>query len=77
MAKKVKAADVPSNGVAATYPWADWFDGDWWELRRNVDFSIKPGSFAGRAIVAGKARDLKVTTRVRGDTVYMRAVRAT
>jgi hypothetical protein len=59
---------VPPTG-GQKYPWDEWADGAWWEVKRGEDFDTKPSSF--RSILGNRAAHTgqRVTVRVRGDVV--------
>jgi hypothetical protein len=56
------------------YPWADWLNGDVWELRRGVDFHRSIKSMRQSAIQTGARKELRVTTSIIGEVVRIQAV---
>ena len=70
MASKIDNFDF--NASKTTYDWNSWFDGSVWQLVRGKDFACKTSSM--RSIIFGRAiaRELQVTTSVKGDTIYLK-----
>ena len=72
MAKKVK--ELPERlggGMSEQYPWDEWLDGDVWMLAQGEDFDVVPTSFANTVRSAAKRRGYSVTTRIRGNSIYV------
>ena len=63
MARRVKAFPEPVR--ASKYPWADWLDGEIWELKSGEDFDGKPTNFRSVALAQARNRGGKVKTHLR------------
>lgn len=50
------------------YPWAEWLDGDVWDLEPGKDFHIKTQSMRTMATAEGKRRGFKIRSAVDPDT---------
>lgn len=72
MAHKVQS--LPSRGRKDSYPFDEWFDGDIWELVSGEDFDISVEGMRSSLHNAGKRKDIKITTRVRDDLIYVQAI---
>lgn len=59
----------------SVYPWAEWLDGNIWELARGEDFTVKPSHMQQATGAAARKRGLEYTTRSIGDKVYIQARR--
>ena len=62
MARRVKA--FPESVRATKYPWADWLDGQIWELKAGDDFDGKPTNFRSVALAQARKRGGRVKTHV-------------
>ena len=62
-----------SQLAVSKYPWHIWLDGNTWALHHEVDFHVDPVSM--RTMVYHKARrsGLRVQTRLRADSLIIRA----
>lgn len=65
--------ELERQGRPPKYPWAEWFDGDVWELQQGRDFYCTPKSF--RPLAHRTARDYggRVRTKFRPDNVVVMA----
>lgn len=60
-------SEIP--GHRRIYPWEDWIGGSVWEVKRGVDFQIRPDTFRDVVHNYASRKGLRVATRVRGDAV--------
>ena len=55
------------------YPWADWLDGNVWELEQGVDFHETIEAFRNRCYRVAEGFDEKVRTRSKGTTIWIQS----
>jgi hypothetical protein len=72
MARKIEAM-VPDGRASGKYPWAEWLDGDAWELVRGEDFTVTTSSLKTVIHQAASRAGLVATVRVKKDKVYIQA----
>lgn len=63
MAQALDRFDFDAVHGNAVYPWAEWTDGQPWEIVEGVDFHVDPDVMRGQIIVRGR-KDGKPTTRL-------------
>jgi hypothetical protein len=51
-----------------------WLDGKPYEFTRGVDFDMDATRFRTNLVGKARNRNIKITTRVVGDTVYVQAI---
>jgi hypothetical protein len=73
MAHKIAAMVEDDGRGGRRYPWAEWLDGDVWELVKGEDFTVSPYSFKCVAHQAARRAGLAPTIRIRGNKVYVQA----
>lgn len=69
MARKVK--DMPARNAKDRYNYADWFDGNIWELTKGEDFDITVEGMRSSLHNAARRKGVMVTTRVRDDSIFV------
>ena len=74
MAKRLKRKVTGQVGRPTQYPWADWFDGNSWELYRGADYECSGASFSSSAYTAACRAGVRITMSVNGDMVQIRKV---
>jgi hypothetical protein len=62
VARRVKA--FPEAVRPTKYPWADWLDGEIWELKSGEDFDGKPTNFRSVALSQARNRGGRVKTHL-------------
>jgi hypothetical protein len=68
MARKIEKMPDTSK-----YPWAEWLDGNAWELSQGEDFACPAAVFYRTVYSAAKRRGRVAEIRVQGDKVYVQA----
>jgi hypothetical protein len=74
VARTVDTKHLRGPGMPA-YPWADWMNGQTWELTKGVDFPGKARAFQSNLHHKSHALGKRVRTERRGEVVYVQAVR--
>lgn len=63
--------ELPPRAFKRKYPWEQWADGRIHWLRRGEDFQVSIKSFVHAAYTHAERYELTLTTRVRGDDVWL------
>jgi hypothetical protein len=63
--------ELPAIAFKRKYPWETWADGRIHKLRRGEDFDATMRQFLRAAYGYSDRHDLTLTTRVRGDDVWV------
>lgn len=72
MAKTVNA--IPEmKDLRGAHPWEKYLNGSIWELKQGKDFKSKPTIMAQQAYGAAKKLNVKATTAIRGNKLYIQA----
>ena len=62
-----------AGGFPKKYPWELWFDGRIHLLEKGCDFTAPRKRFQQQVLIAARRRGATVTTRCRGDQLYIQA----
>lgn len=64
MARTLEDFDFASAHGNAKYPWADWSNGETWQIERGQDFDCDVDVMRGQIIVRARKDGRRVETRV-------------
>jgi hypothetical protein len=72
MAKTVNA--IPElKDLRNAHPWEKYLNGNIWELKQGKDFKSKPTIMAQQVYGAAKKLNVKASTAIRGNKLYIQA----
>ena len=70
MATNIDSFSAPQQrGIAAKYPYDQWFNGAIWRITQGEDFDCKPQNVRSTLRVQAWRKGLGFTSRIIGDTV--------
>lgn len=74
MATKLTEYEFTAGRSGKNYPWAEWFDGEIWQIKQGTDFESKPKSMRSYLAKVAKDKGVKVRTSLQDDGVVFQAV---